>query len=156
MALGLLTLVAALTTPLTADAQLIRGPISAAPVFPGPPGLASKAPIQSIVTLTCTGTECRGDTPTTGVGQTLEVLFVSCFFNTELVDDFLAASATVTQGDTTIAGHFLGSPWHPSGRTYYISQPILLTVPPGHFLRFAAQSLGGPLLSGTCTMSSKS
>jgi hypothetical protein len=156
LTLGLVTLAAALTMPAAAAAQLLQGPIAAAPVFPGPPGFASKAPIQSIVTLTCDGIVCHGDTPTTGVGQTLEVLFVSCGINTERVDDFLGASVVVLQGDNAIAGHFLGStPPHPSRRFSFISQPILLTVPPGHFLRFTAQSLGGPILSATCSMSAK-
>lgn len=155
-ALPLLLLGVAAAMPLIAEAQLLRGPNGAAPVAPGPFVFGSKAPIQSIVTLTCAQTYCSGDTPTTGVGQTLEVLFVSCFVNTGLAGDFLAAAVAVMRGDTTLAGHFLGTPWHPSGRTYFISQPILLTVPPGHFLRFEAQSLGGPLSSATCTMSSKS
>ena len=156
LTLPLLLLGVAVTMPMIADAQLLRGPIGAVPVAPGPSGLASKAPIQSIIQLTCTQANCSGDTPTTGAGQTLEVLFVSCFVNTVLTEDFFAASVTVVRGDTVIAGHFLGAPWHPSGRTYFISQPILLTVPPGHFLRFEAQSLGGALSSATCTMSSKS
>jgi hypothetical protein len=154
-ALGLLLLSAAVTIPMAADAQLLRAPVPAAPVLPGHPGLASQAPIQSIVDLTCDGIVCHGETPTTGVGQTLEVLFVSCGINTERVDDLLGASATVVKGDDVIAGHFLGSVSHPTGRFYFISQPILLTVPPGHFLRFTAQTLGGPILSASCSMAAK-
>ena len=135
--------------------QLLRGPIRAAPVAPGPSGFASKAPIQIIVPMTCAQNYCSGDTPTTGVGQTLEVLFVSCFVHTDLTDDFLTGAVGVVRGDTTIAGHFLGATWRPHGRSYVISQPIFLTVPPEHFLRFEAASLAGPL-SAICTMSSKS
>lgn len=153
--LGLLMLAAVLTMPLIADAQLLRAPVAAAPVFPAPPGLASRAPIQSVVDLTCEGIVCHGDTPTTGVGQTLEVLFVSCGINTERVDDLLGASAAVVKSDSAIAGHFLGSTSHPTGRFFFISQPTLLTVPPGHFLRFTVQSLGGPILSATCSMAAK-
>jgi len=155
MALPLLLLGAAAMMPMIADAQLLRGPISAAPVAPGPSGFASRAPIQIIVPLSCTQNYCSGDTPTTGVGQTLEVLFVSCFVHTDLTDDFLTGAVGVVRGDTTIAGHFLGATWRPHGRSYVISQPIFLTVPPEHFLRFEAASLAGPL-SAICTMSSKS
>jgi hypothetical protein len=155
MALPPLLLAVAATMPMFADAQLLRGPISAAPVAPGP-GVASKAPNQGTVTLTCTQTYCSGDTPTTGPGQTLEVLFVSCLVNTVLTEDLFGAAVTLMRGDTAIAGHYLGAPWHPSGRIYIVSQPILLTVPPGHFLRFEAQSLGGALSAAFCTMSGKS
>ena len=156
VALPLLLLGLTATIPMIADAQLLRGPNGAAPVAPGALVFGSRAPTQIIVPLTCAQSYCSGDTPTTGVGQTLEVLFVSCFVNTALTEDFWAAAVAVMRGDTTLAGHYLGAPWHPSGRTYFISQPILLTVPPQHFLRFETQSLGGALLSATCTMSSKS
>ena len=156
MALPLLLLGAAAMMPMIADAQLLRGPIRAAPVAPGPSGFASKAPIQIIVPMTCAQNYCSGDTPTTGVGQTLEVLFVSCLIETVLTDDFAIAAVSVMRGDTMSAGHYLGAPWQPRGHTYIISQPILLTVPPEHFLRFEAASLGGQLSFARCTMSSKS
>ena len=150
MALTLLLLSVAATMPMIADAQLLRGRSAQLPSPPGRLGRIQGADSEHRH-LTCNQTYCSGALRRRDPGRHLR----SCSSPARQYRAhrrLFGAGVTVMRGDTSITGHYLGVPWHPSGRLYIISQPILLTVPPGHFLRFEAQSLGGQLSSAACTM----
>jgi hypothetical protein len=149
IAVGLVAL-AAVAPATSASAQ------SKSPSIGSPGGVAGQAPTQTVVDLICNGSECRGDAPTAGPGQRLAIEFVSCFINTEVVDDLLAVTAQVIHKEAGVAGHFLApTSFHPTGRVFFVSQPIVLTVPPEHFLRLTVQSKGGAIITAQCGVSGR-
>ena len=109
--------------------------------------VVSETPFQQHVQLTCvTGnSSCSAIIGPVANKQRLIIQFVSCTGDGETGSTLRNFAATVQDGMTLIAKHYIAptyrSPEDPY--TYIASQPILLTVSEGRILILSSVSIGG-------------
>jgi hypothetical protein len=123
--------------------------------------IASEAPFQKFIVLTCTGTDgssvCRGKLDAIPVHERLVIQFASCLMTTteggEMgIITLAAADAKFTQlfGAHFIAPGFRGGA---VSQIHIASQPMLLTVAASQVLHIEAVPNGGSLKVARCGMS---